>query len=536
MKAGRNNPCPCGSGKKYKHCCLARDSVPTGAEFLWRKLKQLNEGLITRLLDTAIETFGKEAIHEAWDEFMLWEEDAPGFDPESPHVQVFWPWFYHHWLPDPHETVAKPGAPRVKRVRAQARHGDRHGWRKCGARSRPYGDKRRGSFSTSPPSPSGRRDGDESGGMELTVTQTYLKKNSDRLDPLARRYLVACHEAPFSFHDVVACEPGKGFVLRDSISGEERHVIEHGGSRHAQPDDILFAQVVVLDELAQLEGCAPLLIPPIHKAPILALRKKIASAGVPIAREGLKEYDLEMFGVYHALIEPLLNPPQPKLNNTDGDPLLFHKLIYDIDSPQTAFDALKALALDASDTELLAGAEHDAHGRLRKVEFSWLKRGNQQHKDWNNTILGNIRIDGGTLTAEVNSEKRANKFKAQAKKLLGPNARYRTTVIESPEAMLTRGAPGMTAPQRAEQEAIESNPDVQAEMAKFLEAHYDHWLNDRIPALGNKTPHQAVKTPEGREMVEALLVQFERDMREQKMPGNEALIRSLRLRLNLPER
>jgi SEC-C motif-containing protein len=23
-KVGRNDPCPCGSGKKYKHCCLAR--------------------------------------------------------------------------------------------------------------------------------------------------------------------------------------------------------------------------------------------------------------------------------------------------------------------------------------------------------------------------------------------------------------------------------------------------------------------------------------------------------------------------------
>jgi SEC-C motif-containing protein len=23
-KTGRNDPCPCGSGKKYKHCCLAK--------------------------------------------------------------------------------------------------------------------------------------------------------------------------------------------------------------------------------------------------------------------------------------------------------------------------------------------------------------------------------------------------------------------------------------------------------------------------------------------------------------------------------
>ena len=27
MKAGRNDPCPCGSGKKYKKCCLAKDQV-----------------------------------------------------------------------------------------------------------------------------------------------------------------------------------------------------------------------------------------------------------------------------------------------------------------------------------------------------------------------------------------------------------------------------------------------------------------------------------------------------------------------------
>jgi hypothetical protein len=26
-KTGRNDPCPCGSGKKYKQCCLARDGA-----------------------------------------------------------------------------------------------------------------------------------------------------------------------------------------------------------------------------------------------------------------------------------------------------------------------------------------------------------------------------------------------------------------------------------------------------------------------------------------------------------------------------
>jgi hypothetical protein len=30
-KIGRNQPCPCGSGKKYKNCCLAADETSAAA-------------------------------------------------------------------------------------------------------------------------------------------------------------------------------------------------------------------------------------------------------------------------------------------------------------------------------------------------------------------------------------------------------------------------------------------------------------------------------------------------------------------------
>lgn len=32
VESGRNKPCPCGSGKKYKHCCLDKINAP------WREL------------------------------------------------------------------------------------------------------------------------------------------------------------------------------------------------------------------------------------------------------------------------------------------------------------------------------------------------------------------------------------------------------------------------------------------------------------------------------------------------------------------
>ena len=31
MSTGRNDPCPCGSGKKHKHCCLGKGDLATQA-------------------------------------------------------------------------------------------------------------------------------------------------------------------------------------------------------------------------------------------------------------------------------------------------------------------------------------------------------------------------------------------------------------------------------------------------------------------------------------------------------------------------
>ncbi|MGO2333303.1 MAG: SEC-C metal-binding domain-containing protein [Pseudoalteromonas nigrifaciens] len=34
MKLGRNDPCPCGSGKKHKHCCMNTVSTKQHAQIL----------------------------------------------------------------------------------------------------------------------------------------------------------------------------------------------------------------------------------------------------------------------------------------------------------------------------------------------------------------------------------------------------------------------------------------------------------------------------------------------------------------------
>lgn len=46
MKIGRNQPCPCGSGKKYKKCCLNKPAHAAGT-FVYTELDQLSNSVWT---------------------------------------------------------------------------------------------------------------------------------------------------------------------------------------------------------------------------------------------------------------------------------------------------------------------------------------------------------------------------------------------------------------------------------------------------------------------------------------------------------
>ncbi len=57
----------------------------------------------------------------------------------------------------------------------------------------------------------------------------------------------------------------------------------------------------------------------------------------------------------------------------------------------------------------------------------------------------------------------------------------------------------------AEQRKLEANPEVRARLREINERTWAAWLDERIPALGNKTPREAAKSPAGRERLDALL-------------------------------
>jgi len=446
MQPGRNEPCSCGSGKKFKKCCLLKQEPP--ADLLWRRLRSVNDELVHRLTEHAIREFGEDSLTEAWEEFWLWDEEQEAFDPVSDKNQLFGPFYLYNWY---------------------------------------------------------REEGDDqplASPLNRTIAKDYLRVRGRGLPDLERRFIEASIEAPFSFHEVLEVIPGRELILRDVFLGTGVTVTEKLASEAAQVGDLFFGKVVKVDHVAMICGCGWIVIPPSRKLPILDLRKKVRQAvpGKKINFETLHEFDMELRELFLDLQEALLAPPRHC--NTDGDLLAFHRITFEVPSAQLAFDALKSLSLMLSEKEMLEDAIRGPDGALRRLKIDWHKRGNKAHKHWDNTVLGHLEIEGTKLTIEVNSEKRAKKIKAEIKKRMGMLAVHKGTVLQSPESMLREHKAardlGETLPDDREQEDLMNSPEVQAQIREMMAVHWENWYREKIPALGNRTPLQAAKDPDGR--------------------------------------
>jgi len=122
-------------------------------------------------------------------------------------------------------------------------------------------------------------------------------------------------------------------------------------------------------------------------------------------------------------------------------------------------------------------------------------------------------------------------------KLLPGKARYKTTVIESPQAKLAQlkkeEGSAQAKQRQKEHDELNSRPEVHEQIAEYMRQYYRDWPNQKLPILKNKTPLQAVKTQDGKEMVEALLMEFERRGMNDAQPIPPDILADLREKLGL---
>lgn len=476
MSNDRNMPCPCGSGKKYKKCCLINSekmNQDTSIDFFWHQQHKMRNELIHEILEYAVKIYGKIALDEAWDEFQDYPEVETPFDMNSYEIPLFMPWFYYNWTPD------YPGSEVIDSV-----------WTR-----------------------------------DLPPARSMLMKYQYRLSLLQQQYIEVCLSSPFTFTEVTGVIPGEGFNLKDIFTGEEWSVVEKTASKSVRHGDIIFCKPVNLNNLTTLEATAPFSIPPVYKKHVLDLRKHIEKASKKINKEVLSDFSVELLNLYVDMRKLVMNPEMPKFCNTDGDELVLQKVIFEIENPGNVFEALKDLDILSTEKEILNQAELEKNGDIKKIEFTWAREDHKKNTKLNNTILGHIVIKGNELTAEVNSTKRADFFRSLVENRIQTGIRYKATLITSMETALEESRADKNSKGHLDQEKLlEENPELREHLSQMAAAHWKEWVNTKIPALGNKTPKQAAKTKDGREMLEALLTQFERNTVDHPQPGVTLLI------------
>lgn len=485
-KLGRNDPCSCGSGKKYKKCCIPTSSPSFAfsevADFEWRKLRQLEGSVIDKhLIPYVMKTLPDDVMHLAMSDCL--PEDLPEeIDQRMLFHQFLMPWIFFNWIPD-----------------------------------ESFGVK---NFDS-----------------EITLAENYLRNHKVKLSSDELRFIEAMITTFYSFYAVLEVEKDQSLLVKDILLGTEYRIKERQGTHFLKRGDIIFSRILTLDKQSIFVGMAPFTLPPQHHTTLLDFKEWLLEENDdnPLDGNALRnELDLDVYDYFFDAIIAAYNKPLPTLLNTDGDLFQLTTSHFKLtQSPEEALNRLMPMTLSDDPEEFLHDAKRTKAGKITEIQFPWLKKGNKKHKEWNNTLLGDLIIKEGKLILKTNSVERAEKGKKLLAKLLGNTVEFQKTLIESPEQKMKS-----LSRKNNQDNELDSNlmdiPEIQEQIKAMAKAHWDSWFDVPIPALDDKTPRQAAKTKIGHEQLEALLLQYEQmDYKKDKNDPFRADIDFIKITLGL---
>jgi hypothetical protein len=474
MKPGRNDPCPCGSGRKYKTCCGAvsnlkaapatapANDTPEAANVpRARHVKALDNELATRLLRFARARFGRDWIGLALDAYT----DGAHRTIEDAELQLAIPWaMFHCLLPED----------------------------------------------------------------DLALAEEFRAEKARHLSTELREVLDAQLDAWLGVWEVRRLDNGVGVLASDLLTGEERFVHDVSLSRSADLRVSILGFVV--DSGVSFFGAVhPRALEPRYSDNFVREARRMCRVRTrPVNKDRLRDptLQLDLIHLWKTMVEPQNEArPDPRLTNTDGDQLVFLTDHFEI----AASDSSAVVARLAS----FPGAQEPEEGEPGKAETVIVvtKPGNRTMKSWDNTVIGRIVIAGRRMRVESNSVRRGDELRDALNTHLGDLVRYRLRDETSQQAMFQIAHESRD--KSAKASASPQTPELIA-MARDLRQRYMvDWLDQEVPALGGLTPREAARSPKSRKSLETLLREFE--YHESRHPEDERIdIGEVRAALGMP--
>jgi len=329
---------------------------------------------------------------------------------------------------------------------------------------------------------------------EGTVAREYLKRYKQKLNREQIAFIEAMLQSYYSFYEILEVEPEKSILLEDVLLGTKHRIKEKLGTRTFNRGERIFSRILSLGEGAILIGMSPWIVSTSHIS-IEGFKDSLKTKVKKITPEFLRgEGHEEVLTCFFMILEDIFYSKPPKIHNTDGDPIRMTKVYFKTElNPREVLKVLGPMTLHEEFED--AEKKKDKKRKTIKVEFPWLKRGNKMNVHWKTTILGHFTVIPGKVTLEVNSQKRAETGRKLVEKYGKGKIMFEGTEIE---------AEG----QKKFQKKL--SPEVQEQVKDITKSHWDYWFDHPISMLDLQTPREAMKTKEGRQKLEALLVYYEK--------------------------
>lgn len=451
-KIGRNDACYCGSGKKFKKCCISERIIVADND--WQKIRETEGKLIDSILMPYVASVSKDLFSFAWEDFWQGYEDFPKDWYDGAARQLLSPWMVFDWKP-------------------------------C--------------------------DLEELGDIEieegLKIALQFLQRNGHLLSDYEKEFIRKVCQTHYSFYCVTNVIPNENVTLKDIFLKSVVTVKELKGSRILCAGDIVFTRVLSIGNQAICVGMFPMMIPSMFHTELLDIRDELIKENGELNPKILAD-DLadDMRLILFHLFEEMLDRKSPVLTNTDGDSLVFCTSIFSLNcDAEEAYQALIPMTVSEDSKEPLANVKMDKKtGKIKRIEFPWMKESHKKSKNVSFTLLGDILIESNKLTLKVNSEKRAKNGEKEILKYLGNKVRFIKMKKSTVDQAMKRQNKSDSRPKR------EFLPEEKTILENHYREYYAKWLNESLPILNGLTPREAILTENGRERLMAILLDFER--------------------------
>jgi hypothetical protein len=451
MRVGRNDPCPCGSGKKYKKCCLGKDEAPAPGE---RTIGEMARGKET--IDHSVRDAGPAGRRALMDD--------PDWRPLILRRLVAWTY---------------EGGQDAELQRARDRFGDHASWEDWAHRM--MQDAVSAWILFHHITANGQ-----------TFVENYLTEFGADYPAAEREFLARLAAERFRVVEVQDVRVNDVVTIKDLYTEEAIDVQPRWGANLLARWDLLVVRLrayqnhLVFDAAIPIDRTWKHLFFEALDESVVDLRKKVepradASSVLTILLPEL--IDLILDG--HRLS---LRPPE--FRTTDNEELVFCKATYRVVDAPAVREAL---------------AKHRSFAADERGGFTWLS-GHRRKGPLapGEIVLGNVGFTGDKLVLETKSKERLKKGKTLLAKTAGAHLQHLADSFEDPQQALQADKHPAPPPEST------IPPEIERQLlAQFLDDHYRKWPDEKLPALRGMTPRQASRNAAMRPVLVDLIKSIE---------------------------